>query len=88
MGAAGLGTAAGFAALFAPGGLGVREAVLIETLAPRPGIGAAAVAAAVVLRLVWLGSEVCAAGGLFYGVRTRPPVLDEERTEGSRPPLA
>ena len=77
VGAAGLATAAGFAAVFAPGGVGVREAILIETLSPRPGIGAAAVAAAVVLRLVWLGSEVLAAGALFYGVRpercrTRP----------------
>ena len=69
VGAAGLATAAGFAAVFAPGGVGVREAVLIETLSPRPAIGAAAVAAAVVLRLVWLGSEVLAAGGLFYGIR-------------------
>ena len=69
VGAAGLATAAGFAAVFAPGGVGVREAILIETLSPRPGIGASAVAAAVVLRLVWLGSEVLAAGALFYGVR-------------------
>ena len=68
VGAAGLATAAGFAAVFAPGGVGVREAILIETLSPRPGVGASAVAAAVVLRLVWLGSEVLAAGALFYGV--------------------
>ena len=68
VGAAGLATAAGFAAVFAPGGLGVREAILIETLSPRPAVGAAAVAAAVVLRLVWLAGEVFAAGLLFYGV--------------------
>lgn len=68
VGAAGLATAAGFAAVFAPGGVGVREAILIETLSPRPGVGASAVAAAVVLRLVWLTSEVLAAGALFYGV--------------------
>ncbi|NNJ25073.1 lysylphosphatidylglycerol synthase domain-containing protein [Alienimonas chondri] len=72
IGAAGLATAAGFAAVFAPGGVGVREAILIETLSPRPGVGAAAVAAAVVLRLVWLASELCAAAALYY-VRGVPP---------------
>ena len=72
VGAAGLATAAGFAAIFAPGGVGVREAILIETLSPRPGVGAAAVAAAVVLRLVWLAGEVSAAAALFYGIRPRP----------------
>ena len=72
VGATGLATAAGFAAVFAPGGVGVREAVLIETLSPRPTIGAAAVAAAVVLRLVWLVSELVAAGGLYY-YPARPP---------------
>ena len=72
VGAAGLATAAGFAAVFAPGGVGVREAVLIETLSPRPTIGAAAVAAAVVLRLVWLVSELFAAGVLYY-YPERPP---------------
>ena len=69
VGAAGLATAAGFAAVFAPGGVGVREAILIETLAPRPGVGASAVAAALVLRLVWLVGELCAAAPLYYGRR-------------------
>jgi len=80
VGAAGLATAAGFAAVFAPGGVGVREAILIETLSPRPGIGAAAVAAAVLLRLVWLASEVFAAGALFYGVRPRPAAASAEES--------
>ena len=67
VGAAGLATAAGFAVLFAPGGAGVREAVLIELLAARPGIGpASAVAAAFLLRAVWLGTEVLTAAALYY----------------------
>ena len=82
VGAAGLATAAGFAAIFAPGGVGVREAILIETLSPRPGVGASAVAAAVVLRLVWLASEVFAAAALFYGRPTPTAVRVSENTEG------
>ncbi len=73
VGAAGLATALGFAAVFAPGGVGVREAVLVETLSPRPGVGASAVAAAVVLRLVWLAGELCAAALLYYGRKSSPP---------------
>ena len=87
VGAAGLATAAGFAAVFAPGGVGVREAVLIETLSPRPGIGAAAVAAAVVLRLAWLGSEVLAAAALYYGVRRHEPPPSPPDAVDPRPGL-
>lgn len=65
---------AGFAALFAPGGIGVREGLLIEVLQVRPGVDARqAVAAAVVLRLVSLVAEVITAAVLYYGVAARPP---------------
>ncbi|MFH5805346.1 lysylphosphatidylglycerol synthase domain-containing protein [Alienimonas sp. DA493] len=85
VGAAGLATAAGFAAVFAPGGVGVREAILIETLSPRAGVGASAVAAAVVLRLVWLASELCAAALLYY-VRRVPPAGSPPGSRAGSPP--
>ncbi|QDT17667.1 lysylphosphatidylglycerol synthase transmembrane domain-containing protein [Alienimonas californiensis] len=85
VGAAGLATAAGFAAVFAPGGVGVREAILIETLSPRPGVGATAVAAAVLLRLVWLASELCAAALLYY-VRRVPPAGSPPGPPAGSPP--
>jgi uncharacterized membrane protein YbhN (UPF0104 family) len=69
-----LATSIGFAALFAPGGIGIREGLLIELLSGQPGMGGhVAVAAAVCLRLVWLVSEVLV-GSLLYatGIRTRP----------------
>lgn len=54
----------GFAALFAPGGLGVREAALLELLKSQPGITTAqAVAATVLLRAAWLAAEIVAAAG-------------------------
>lgn len=71
-------TVAGFAALFAPGGVGVREGVLIEVLKLRPGVDARqAVAAAIILRLVGLAAEVIAAAVLYYGVKVRPPAKPE-----------
>ena len=63
IGAIGAGNSLGFFVLFAPGGLGVREGILIATLAPVVG-GRSAVAAAALLRLVWLAAEVIAAGAL------------------------
>lgn len=52
----------GFLAVFAPGGLGVREGVLIGLLKEQPGISQSqAVAAAVLLRGVWLAAEIVAA---------------------------
>lgn len=74
IGAAAISTALGFLAIFAPGGLGVREGLLIEILSVQPGVGARnAVVAAVLLRLVWFIAEVLAAGGLFYAGRGRAP---------------
>ncbi len=59
-------TSLGFVVLFAPGGLGVREAVLVALLQISPAIDPAhAVLAAVLLRLVSLLSEVMFAGILY-----------------------
>ena len=66
-GAAALATAIGFLAVFAPGGLGVREGLLIEFLAAQPAIGPQqAIAAAVLLRIVWFAAEIAAAACLYW----------------------
>lgn len=69
---------AGFVLLVLPGGLGVREAVLIELLVPylvrlfsdspdpRARAALIAVAAAALLRLVWLLSEILAAALMYF----------------------
>ena len=58
-GSAAFATSVGFLAIFAPGGVGVREGLMIEMLAVQPGIQPAhAVAAAILLRVVWLTTEV------------------------------
>ena len=69
---------AGFLALVAPAGLGVREMVLLPLLVPffNRGVGAlsaeaAATLAAVLLRLVWLFAELFMAATLFLLVRPR-----------------
>lgn len=63
---------AGFIALFAPGGVGVREGVLIEVLKAQPGIDPRqAVAAAFALRLVGFMTEVVLAVVLYYGLAPR-----------------
>ena len=60
----------GFLAIFAPGGLGVREGVLIGLLEKPPGITASqAVAATVLLRGVWLTAEIVATLGLGWLAR-------------------
>jgi glycosyltransferase 2 family protein len=66
-GAAALATSLGFVAVFAPGGIGVREGLLIEFLSAQPGIAPQiAVAAAVLLRIVWFAAEIIAAGALYW----------------------
>ncbi|AMV38655.1 lysylphosphatidylglycerol synthase domain-containing protein [Planctomyces sp. SH-PL62] len=64
-----LATVAGFVVAVAPGGLGVRESVLMYALGPAFGPGLA-VASALVLRLVWVAAEVIAA--LVLGPLGRP----------------
>ena len=58
-------TSAGFFVLFAPGGLGVREGLLIATLQGTVG-GRVAVAAAAVYRIVCFSSELIAAAILYW----------------------
>lgn len=56
----------GFVMLIAPGGIGVREAFITETLRQLPDVSATqAIAAAVLLRLVWFTTEVGVAGLLY-----------------------
>ena len=63
----GLAMVAGFLSLL-PGGLGVRELVLIPLLAPVYG-DVAAMIAAVLLRLVWLLAELLASAILYVSIR-------------------
>ncbi|MDA0834694.1 MAG: hypothetical protein O2955_05480 [Planctomycetota bacterium] len=59
-------TAGAFFVFLVPGGLGVREGLLIEFLRLQPGISPRiAVATAVMLRLVWLAAEFTAASTLY-----------------------
>lgn len=63
-------TSIGFIAIFAPGGVGVREGLLIEILRIQPGVGVKqAIVVSVLLRLTWLVAEIFAAGGLYYAGR-------------------
>ena len=59
---------AGFLSML-PGGLVVRDAVLMQLLAPLCG-DANALVAAVLMRLVWLVSEVIACGILYIGAKS------------------
>ena len=62
----------GFIAVFAPGGLGVREAALIELLKSQPGISSSqAVAASVLLRGVWMAAEIVVTLALGWETRRR-----------------
>lgn len=67
--AAAAGTSIGFFAVFAPGGLAVREGLIITMLAPSTG-GPIAVAAAGIYRLVSLAAE-CLAALVLYLVSPR-----------------
>ena len=69
--AAGLATAVGFVAVFAPGGIGVREGLLIESLSRSGMAEQQAVAGAFCLRGVWLAAEIVAALALYYGLPRR-----------------
>ena len=79
-----LATVAGFAVPVLPGGLGVREGVLMYTLGPALG-DRLAVAAALALRLVWIAAELLAAAFLVpLGVWMRGGSGGPERS-GARP---
>ncbi|MEM1062119.1 MAG: hypothetical protein AAGJ97_07320, partial [Planctomycetota bacterium] len=71
-------TSVAFAMIFAPGGIGVREGLLMALMKPLPMVGATpAVAAAVVWRLVGVVVELIVASVLFFalrgGERSEPP---------------
>ncbi|WP_422929561.1 lysylphosphatidylglycerol synthase transmembrane domain-containing protein [Singulisphaera sp. PoT] len=70
IGSVALATVAGFVVAVLPGGLGVREGVLMATLAPAVGKDTA-VLAALMLRLTWVAGECLAALVLYF---VRPPV--------------
>ena len=70
VGSVALATVAGFVVAVLPGGLGVREGVLMATLAPAVGTEVAVVAA-LALRLAWVLGEVLAAAVLTVA---RPPL--------------
>jgi uncharacterized membrane protein YbhN (UPF0104 family) len=64
-----LAVVAGFASML-PGGLGVRDALLMQLLTPSCG-AANALVAALILRLVWLVSELAACVILYVAARFR-----------------
>jgi len=68
---------AGFLSLL-PGGMGVRELVVMTLIAGHPGYGPyAAVVSAVLLRLIWLMSELAISGILYVsGARFRTPASE------------
>ena len=79
-----LATVAGFVVAVLPGGLGVREGVLMSALAPALGSDHAVVAA-LVLRLVWVIAEMVAAAVFFpwFGRRSAAPELPRESAQNN-----
>ncbi len=72
-GAMALSTSLGFAVLFAPGGLGVREGILLAILNSQPGINPqAAVAVTVLSRIVSFLAELAISALLFWSIRHFP----------------
>ncbi len=67
----------GFVVLIAPGGIGVREGILIEALKDHPEIGpSTAVIAAGLLRVVWFVTELVTAAILFTAKPKTPTSID------------
>lgn len=60
----------GFAAFFAPGGLGVREALFIDILEPHLGT-TDAILAALLMRAVCFAGEVLGSGALYVAIRPK-----------------
>jgi len=82
-GAMALSTSLGFAVLFAPGGLGVREGILLAILNSQPGTSApAAVAATVLSRVVSFVAELVVSMVLFMTIRRTGKGSSGERTSG------
>jgi glycosyltransferase 2 family protein len=70
-GTAAIAMVGGFAAVFAPGGLGVREGLLMELLRNHTD-PQTAVLVAVFSRAVSLAGEILASAALYYGLREKP----------------
>ncbi len=79
-----LATVAGFVVAVLPGGLGVREGVLMSVLAPAIGSDHAVVAS-LVLRLVWVAAEVVAAAVLVLCFRPPHRLAAAARSSPSQP---
>jgi len=70
---------------FIPGGLVVRDVVMLELLIRAGSTSEVAVAATIVLRLVWLAAELVAAG-VLYLIRIKPQAIALPSTEPSNSP--
>lgn len=78
--------ALGFAALFAPAGLGVREGLIVAILAGCPGVGPVnAFVAALLMRIVSFVSEILSAFVLYYSFRSRAKVEHSSVQNNSSP---
>jgi len=78
-GAVSAATSIGFLAIFAPGGLGVREGILMETLQAQPTfVVAQAFVVAFLLRFVWFTAEIVSASVLYW--LCQPPGKPETET--------
>lgn len=78
----------GFVVLVAPGGIGVREGLLIEALKDQPSVGpTVAILAAGILRGVWFVTELIVAGMLYLSGHRRTPAPNIQNTDstGSTP---
>ncbi|MBC8351963.1 MAG: flippase-like domain-containing protein [Planctomycetes bacterium] len=67
---------AGFLSLL-PGGIGVRELIVIPLLEPKFGT-VVAIGSAVLLRVSWMAAELLIAGVLYFAVRTPDPASDQD----------
>jgi len=79
-----LSVVAGFASLL-PGGIGVREWVLMELLTPALGDDRLAILAPLVLRVIWFAVEVVLAG-VFYLLGPRPVPVEVPRASAVEVP--
>ncbi|MCC7476737.1 MAG: flippase-like domain-containing protein [Pirellulales bacterium] len=81
--AVGFAVVAGFLSQL-PAGLGVRDALLMQLLVPLCG-EANALIAAVLMRLVWLVSELSTCGILYVGGRARDDAPEKRNSSSSKP---
>ncbi|MFH1304693.1 MAG: hypothetical protein ABIK07_26875, partial [Planctomycetota bacterium] len=80
--------ALGFAVLFAPAGLGVREGLIAAILAGSPAIGPVnAFVAALLIRIVSFASEILAAFVLYYSFRSRADIDSSSAQKQSTPDI-